>query len=143
MAYLTKRFIQLPSSAFIVRFKSNIANVEPNGPSLSTPIPGPKSKQLKEAMEKVHQTTSVKFFVDYEKSFGNYLVDADGNKLLDVFMQISSLPLGYNHPALVEAAKTDPFIVNNFGYVLLNFPSRLRQSVDQHWVPIRERILPI
>ncbi|KAI1725017.1 aminotransferase class-III domain-containing protein [Ditylenchus destructor] len=58
-------------------------------------------------MEKVHQATSVKFFVDYEKSFGNYIVDADGNQLLDPFMQISSLPLGYNHPELIALAK-DP-----------------------------------
>ena len=43
---------------------------------------------------------------DYAKSRGNYLVDADGNTLLDVFAQISSIALGYNVPALIELAKT-------------------------------------
>lgn len=89
------------------RFLQTIAKMEPPGPSVSTSIPGPISKRLKEQMDSVHQAPSVRFFIDYEKSFGNYLVDADGNALLDVYMQISSLSLGYNHPELVNTV-TDP-----------------------------------
>lgn len=44
--------------------------------------------------------------VDYEKSKGNFLVDADGNTLMDVFAQISSIALGYNVPAMLELGKT-------------------------------------
>ena len=36
----------------------------------------------------------ISFLVDFEKSHGNYIVDADGNVMLDVFCQIGSLPLG-------------------------------------------------
>uniref|UniRef100_F1KZ14 (S)-3-amino-2-methylpropionate transaminase n=2 Tax=Ascaris TaxID=6251 RepID=F1KZ14_ASCSU len=61
-------------------------------------------------MDLVHQTSSVRFFADYERSIGNYLVDADGNRLLDMYMQVSSLCLGYNHPDLVEAISDPRFI---------------------------------
>ena len=36
------------------------------------------------------------------------MVDADGNRLLDVFSQIASLPLGYNHPAIVGMLQVPP-----------------------------------
>ena len=39
-------------------------------------------------------TKGMSYFADFEKSRGNYIVDADGNVLLDVFQQIASIPLG-------------------------------------------------
>jgi hypothetical protein len=45
-------------------------------------------------MNAIQDARAAHFFSDIEKSIGNYVVDADGNSLLDVFCQISSLPLG-------------------------------------------------
>jgi len=81
---------------------------EPDQPTMVTEVPGPRSKQLMSELDEIQSMKTVQFFVDYEKSQGNYIVDVDGNSMLDVFTQISSLPLGYNHPALLEAvSRTD------------------------------------
>ncbi|GAA6060754.1 hypothetical protein JCM10212_006734, partial [Sporobolomyces blumeae] len=41
----------------------------------------------------------------------NYLVDVDGNEMLDVFSQIASIAIGYNNPKLIELAKSDEFAI--------------------------------
>jgi 4-aminobutyrate aminotransferase/(S)-3-amino-2-methylpropionate transaminase len=82
------------SSATKIANYASFANHEPSAPKMLTSVPGPKSTTLLEDMDHYHQAPSVKFFVNYEKSFGNYLVDADDNTLLDIYMQISSIPLG-------------------------------------------------
>ena len=46
---------------------------------------------------------TIHFFADFEKSLGNYLVDADGNIMMDALTQISSSALGKN---LVQNSNT-------------------------------------
>ena len=58
----------------------------PMSPSISSPMSRPMSPP--------QEARTVMFFTDLRKSQGNYVVDADGNALLDVFTSISSLPLG-------------------------------------------------
>lgn len=81
-----------------------------NGIDMKTEVPGPETKKLLETLNRQGgMGGAVTFFGDYVASSGCYLVDADGNQILDLFGQISSLPLGYNHPDLVTAMK-DPFM---------------------------------
>lgn len=81
---------------------------EPTEPAIVTnEIPGPKSKKLFQRLDSIQQSGAVNLFADYEKSLGNYLYDVDGNRYLDIYMQIASAPLGYNHPDMIRAV-TDP-----------------------------------
>eukprot|EP00920_Eleutheroschizon_duboscqi_P023596 GHVT01058790.1.p1 GENE.GHVT01058790.1~~GHVT01058790.1.p1 ORF type:complete len:481 (-),score=35.53 GHVT01058790.1:4405-5847(-) len=52
---------------------------------------------------------TVSFFMDLEKSLGNYMVNADGKRFLDLYGHIASMPIGYNHPALLDLAGTSAF----------------------------------
>uniref|UniRef100_A0A4W5K435 4-aminobutyrate aminotransferase n=1 Tax=Hucho hucho TaxID=62062 RepID=A0A4W5K435_9TELE len=61
----------------------------------------------------LQSVVQVNFFCDYEESKGNYLVDVDGNCMLDVYTQITSIPIGYNHPALTKVM-TDPKNMGTF-----------------------------
>ncbi|KAI3405243.2 hypothetical protein KGF56_001958 [Candida oxycetoniae] len=96
----------------LIRFNSTkYFSAEPKAPILATgAIPGPKSKQLNQELGQVYDNGATYFVADYFNSVGNYISDADGNKLLDVYCQISSIPLGYNNPKLIEAARSDEMV---------------------------------
>ena len=94
-----------------VRAVSSFVAGEPAAPVMKTSLPGPVSKEKIASLDSVFDTRNISILTDYDKSVGNYIVDADGNVLLDAFAQIASIPLGYANPALVEIAKT-PAMVN-------------------------------
>lgn len=67
-----------------VRSASSFYAGEPPGPVVKNEIPGPKAQESIAMLDKVFDTRSVNMLADYTKSSGNYLVDPDGNALLDV-----------------------------------------------------------
>ncbi|KAL2105686.1 hypothetical protein VUR80DRAFT_7924 [Thermomyces stellatus] len=92
--------------------------------SVVTEVPGPQSKAEAEKLGVFFDSRAVHFVADYDKSSGNYIVDVDGNRYLDIYSQIASIPVGYNNPALIEAAKSPQMIsalVNR--PAMGNFPS--------------------
>uniref|UniRef100_A0A671V2S1 4-aminobutyrate aminotransferase n=1 Tax=Sparus aurata TaxID=8175 RepID=A0A671V2S1_SPAAU len=96
-----------------------------DGPSMKTSVPGPRSQNV----------GAVNFFCNYEESRGNYLVDVDNNRMLDVYTQISSIPIGYNHPALLKLMANPNHLstlVNRPALGILppeNFPDKLTESL--------------
>ncbi|POR38344.1 Uncharacterized protein TPAR_01471 [Tolypocladium paradoxum] len=92
--------------------------------SVITEVPGPLSKATSKKLDLIFDARAVHFVTDYEKSSGNYIVDVDGNKYLDVYSQIASIAVGYNNPALTAAAQSPEMVsalVNR--PALGNFPS--------------------
>ena len=75
---------------------------EPTKPTVSTSIPGPISTQAIKDLDKVFDTRSLNMIANYNASFGNYISDLDGNRLLDVYAQIASIPVCRHHLKLVH-----------------------------------------
>ena len=84
------------------RTATSLVPGEPKGPSVQTSVPGPASQKLMKQLNCIQQTGSIQFFANYDTSIGNYIADVDNNMFLDCFSQISSLPLGYNHPEVLK-----------------------------------------
>ncbi len=127
------RYFQSNSPSISQAIQSNCN--EPEAPIVQTPVPGPKSQALLQQIDKIQNSGAVTFFTDFDKSTGNYICDADGNMLLDVFMQIASLPLGYNHPAIIDVLR-NPANQNAFvnrpalgSFPPLNFVEKLNKTL--------------
>uniref|UniRef100_A0A669EV32 4-aminobutyrate aminotransferase n=1 Tax=Oreochromis niloticus TaxID=8128 RepID=A0A669EV32_ORENI len=106
-----------------------------DGPSMKTTVPGPRSKELMKQLGQIQNTGAINFFCNYEESKGNYLVDVDGNRMLDIYTQISSIPIGYNHPALLKVMANPNNLstfVNRPALGILppeNFPDKITESL--------------
>jgi 4-aminobutyrate aminotransferase/(S)-3-amino-2-methylpropionate transaminase len=82
---------------------------EPERRHVVTAIPGPRSEELRARHGRYQDARTIHVYQDAHKSKGNYLVDVDGNVLLDIYAHIAAVPLGYNHLALLEAWKGGRF----------------------------------
>ncbi|KAI9504464.1 4-aminobutyrate aminotransferase [Coemansia spiralis] len=92
------------------RFLSQLQ--EPKEPHMATSeVPGPESQAALQRLSQLQDTRAVIFTADYNKSVGNYIADADGNMMLDMYCQIASIPVGYNSEGILRAAKSDQMAV--------------------------------
>jgi 4-aminobutyrate aminotransferase/(S)-3-amino-2-methylpropionate transaminase len=77
--------------------------------NVKTTLPGPRALELMERGAFDMQRRYRAAVIDDEKSEGVFLVDVDGNVLLDLFANFALGALGYNHPALLAVARSDAF----------------------------------
>lgn len=112
-AYPSNRYTtssSVPHSPITTNYVPN----EPSSPSMCTNIPGPKSIEHLQSIDTIQDMKSIHFVADYNKSLGNYIVDADGNTLLDVFNQISSIPIGYNNTHIIDELLQNQQFIQSF-----------------------------
>lgn len=82
---------------------------EPERASMKTAIPGPRTEELRARHGRHQDARTVHVYQDAKQSLGNYLVDVDGNVMLDVYAHIAAVPVGYNHPDLLAALRSGRF----------------------------------
>lgn len=76
-----------------------------------------------------------------QHSMGNYVVDADGNQMLDVFTSIACIGSGYNHPSLLEASRSDlmrQVLAVRTG-IGINPPMEYEQILEQAFMDVAPR----
>ena len=73
---------------------------------ISTKPPGPKALDRQQKISKLSTPFCGSFpfvFDEQGRGSGPHVMDLDGNVFLDFNSQICSNPIGYNHPAMIEA----------------------------------------
>lgn len=85
--------------------------MRPVGPprQVHTPLPGPRARALMARGRFDMQHVYRSMVVDDAASLGTSLVDVDGNVFLDMSASFALGALGYNHPALLQMARSEMF----------------------------------
>jgi len=103
-------------------------------PLVRTAIPGPRTVHEKAADRFDMQSIYRSLLIDDVRSQGSYLVDVDGNVFLDMFGNFALGALGYNHPALLEVARSDAFVRASIN------PTSTPFVTTPLWLELMERI---
>ncbi len=104
-----------------------VASTEQLAPSVSGPLPGPRSAALlerQETWESSARTYPRRLPIAIDRGEGSYVVDLDGNVFIDFLSGAGSLPLGHSHPELIAAIQAQ---LPRFQHGL-DFPTEIRDE---------------
>jgi 4-aminobutyrate aminotransferase/(S)-3-amino-2-methylpropionate transaminase len=106
-----------------------------------TDVPGPRAKELIARGAFDMQSIYRSVIVDDAKSQGPWLVDVDGNVFLDMFASFALGALGFNHPNLVEVARSEAFVqasINATSTPFVTAPSWIEytEELQKKWSPV-------
>lgn len=107
---------------------------------VKTELPGPLAREHMKLGAFDLQAGYRAVVVDDVRSQGVSLVDIDGNVFLDLFSSFALGALGYNHPAMVETARSDEFLrasINPTSTPFLTTDTWLRfmSELKNKWAP--------
>ena len=106
-------------------------------PSVTTPIPGPRSRQLLDRQserESNARTYPRRLPIGIARAQGSYIEDVDGNVFIDFLTGAGVLALGHNHPEVVEAVERQLRVLVHG----LDFPTPLKDE----FVDLQLSLLP-
>src|SRR4051812_19701003 len=93
--FLSPKQTEALSNTFHHFFSKYVEPFEASSPQIVTNYPGPKTIELTSKMNQIIGKIQLNYkgnnqfsreMIDYEKSFGNYFTDVDGNVVLDMYM---------------------------------------------------------
>jgi 4-aminobutyrate aminotransferase/(S)-3-amino-2-methylpropionate transaminase len=96
-----------------------------------------KSRTLHNVLNKYMDTRTVAMFTDLSKSHGNVLYDVNGKRYIDMYNNIASTPLGYNHSKMLT--KFNNHFQDIKPYLLHR--SALGINPHQHWPDQVEKLM--
>src|SRR5579872_5701139 len=103
-----------------------------------TEIPGPRSREIAERIERsVAASLAITFPIVAESARGARLTDVDGNTFIDFTGGVGCLNVGHNHPDVVAAAheQLDRFSHTDFTVVPYELYASLAERLAER-VPI-------
>lgn len=105
-----------------------------------TELPGPRAREIMARGGFDMQSIYRSVIVDEARSRGVWLVDVDGNVVLDLFASFALGALGYNHPALLDVVGSPAFAhaaANPTSTPFLTAPSWIEfvEAMQRSWAP--------